>query len=96
MNSSVSHLLNSNQIELSDATEERREDQQRSLTSQRNRTSEQKKPLTKRVNTGTKRIGDGNGETGDSPDMARTEYISYIFSLLRCYSSENGLTKLYK
>nr|CAD2208493.1 unnamed protein product [Meloidogyne enterolobii] len=51
MNSSVGRLLNLNQVDLSDQTDERRDDQQRTLTTaaQRNRAAEQKKPLTKRV-----------------------------------------------
>jgi len=94
MNSSVGRLLNLNQVDLSDQTDERRDDQQRTLTTaaQRNRAAEQKKPLTKRVTMGAKSGGDGNGATGDSDSQnaARAENISYFLSLLRSYSAENG------
>nr|CAD2205993.1 unnamed protein product [Meloidogyne enterolobii] len=54
MNSSLSRLLNLNQVDLSDQTDERRDDQQRTLAAaaQRNRAAEQNKPLTKRVTMG--------------------------------------------
>jgi hypothetical protein len=81
-----------NQIDNSDSAEGTQENQQRTLTTtQRQRTTETKKPLTKRVNIGAKR-GDGNGSPSeaDGQNVARTEYISYIFSLLRSYSAENG------
>ncbi|KAL7079928.1 hypothetical protein ACQ4LE_000066 [Meloidogyne hapla] len=93
MNSSVGRLLNLNQNDLSDSPDDRREEQQRSLTApQRNRTAEQKKPLTKRVTMGAKRGGDGNVALGDSDGQndARAENISYFLSLLRSYSAENG------
>nr|CAD2185644.1 unnamed protein product [Meloidogyne enterolobii] len=96
MNSSVGRLLNLNQVDISDQTDERRDDQPRTLAAaaQRNRAAaEQKKPLTKRVTMGAKRGGDGNGATGDSDSQnaARAENISYFLSLLRSYSAENEI-----